>query len=105
MFMINGIAYLYILARSNLVAGAILLMTGINFILLNKQKNAILFSVYFLGLVSFNCFAQPPVVACPSSFSDGHGVHKLIDVMVYDGPVCMDVSLVPEYKKIKKYGI
>ena len=57
MFMINGIAYLYILARSNLVAGAILLMTGINFILLNKQKNAILFSVYFLGLVSFNCFA------------------------------------------------
>ena len=45
------------------------------------------------------------VVACPSSFSDGHDVHKLIDVMVYDGPVCMDVSLVPEYKKIKKYGI
>ena len=70
--------------------------------LLNKQKNAILFSIYFLGLISFNCYAQTPVVSCPSTFSDGHGVHKLDDVYVYDGPVCMDVSLVPEYKKNKE---
>ena len=73
--------------------------------LLNKQKNAILFSIYFLGLISFNCYAQTPVVSCPSTFSDGHGIHKLIDVYAYDGPVCMKASLVPEYKKTNKYGI
>ena len=78
------------------------LMTGINFMLLNKQKNAILFSIYFLGLIPFNCYAQTPVVSCPSSFSDAHGVHKLDDVYAYDGPVCMKVSLVPEYKKNKQ---
>jgi len=48
MFMINEIAYLYILARSNLEAGAILLMTGINFILLNKQKTRYYFQSIFL---------------------------------------------------------
>ena len=73
--------------------------------LLNKQKKEILFSIYFFGLISFNCYAQTPVVSCPSTFSDGHGVHKLDDVYAYDGPVCMDLSLVPESKKIKKYGI
>ena len=69
--------------------------------LLNNQKNAILFSVYFLGLISFNCYAQTPVVSCPPTFSDGHGIHKLTEVMVYDG---MKASLVHEYKKTKKYG-
>lgn len=81
------------------------LMMGINFMLLNNQKNAILFSVYFLGLISFNCYAQTPVVSCPPTFSDGHGIHKLTEVMVYDGPVCMKASLVPEYKKNKEVWV
>ena len=68
----------------------------------NSKEILALFISLLLGVVSINCYAQTPVVSCPSSFSDAHGVHKLDDVYAYDGPVCMDVSLVPEYKKNKE---
>ena len=71
----------------------------------NNKTLVTLFITLLLSIVSTNCYAQTPVVSCPLTFSDGHGVHKLIDVYAYDGPVCMKVSLVPEYKKINKYGI
>ena len=70
-----------------------------NFILLNNRKLPQYLLALFFNIVSINCLAQTPVVSCPSSFSDAHGVHKLINVYAYDGPVCMKVSLVPEYKK------
>ena len=73
-----------------------------NFILLNNRKLPQYFLALFFNIVSINCLAQTPVVSCPSSFSDAHGVHKLDDVYAYDGPVCMKVSLVPEYKKNKQ---
>ena len=59
----------------------------------------------FFNIVSIYCLAQTPVVSCPSTFSDGHGIHKLTEVMVYDGPVCMKASLVPEYKKNKEVWV
>ncbi|WP_370521139.1 STY0301 family protein [Snodgrassella sp. ESL0324] len=68
----------------------------------NSTEIVALFISLLLGVVSINCYAQTPVVSCPSSFSDAHGVHKLDDVYAYDGPVCMKVSLVPEYKKNKQ---
>ena len=73
-----------------------------NFILLNNRKLPQYFLALFFNIVSIYCLAQTPVVSCPSSFSDAHGVHKLTEVMVYDGPVCMKVSLLPEYKKNKQ---
>ena len=71
--------------------------------LLNKQKNAILFSIYFLGLISFNCYAQTPVVSCPSTFSDGHNVYRFKNARVFDGPVELNAELKPEFKKDKQY--
>ena len=68
----------------------------------NNKTLVTLFITLLLSIVSTNCYAQTPVVSCPLTFSDGHGVHKLIDVYAYDGPVCMKVSLVPEYKKNKQ---
>ena len=65
----------------------------------NSKEILALFISLLLGLVSINCYAQTPIVSCPLTFSDGHGIHKLTEVMVYDGPVCMKASLVPEYKK------
>ncbi len=79
-------------------------MISMNFILLNNRKLPQYLLALFFNIVSINCLAQTPVVSCPSSFSDGHGIHKLTEVMVYDGPVCMKASLVHEYKKTKKYG-
>ena len=73
-----------------------------NFILLNNRKLPQYLLALFFNIVSINCLAQTPVVSCPSTFSEGHVIHKLDDVYVYDGPVCMDVSLVPEYKKNKE---
>ena len=73
-----------------------------NFILLNNRKLPQYLLALFFNIVSIYCLAQTPVVSCPSTFSDGHGVHKLDDVYAYDGPVCMDVSLVPESKKNKE---
>lgn len=70
----------------------------------NNKEILALFISTLLGVVSINCYAQTPVVSCPPTFSDGHGIHKLTEVMVYDDPVCMKASLVPEYKKTKKYG-
>ena len=80
-------------------------MISMNFILLNNRKLPQYLLALFFNIVSINCLAQTSVVSCPSSFSDAHGVHKLINVYAYDGPVCMKVSLVPEYKKTNKYGI
>ena len=77
-------------------------MISMNFILLNTRKLPQYLLALFFNIVSIYCLAQTPVVSCPSTFSDGHGVHKLDDVYAYDGPVCMDVSLVPEYKKNKE---
>ena len=77
-------------------------MISMNFILLNNRKLPQYLLALFFNIVSINCLAQTPVVRCPSSFSDAHGVHKLINVYAYDGPVCMKVSLVPEYKKNKQ---
>ena len=77
-------------------------MISMNFILLNNRKLPQYFLALFFNIVSIYCLAQTPVVSCPSSFSDAHGVHKLINVYAYDGPVCMKVSLVPEYKKNKE---
>ena len=74
-------------------------MISMNFILLNNRKLPQYLLALFFNIVSIYCLAQTPVVSCPSSFSDAHGVHKLINVYAYDGPVCMKVSLVPEYKK------
>ena len=73
-----------------------------NFILLKNRKLPLYLLALFFNIVSIYCLAQTPVVSCPSTFSDGHGVHKLDDVYAYDGPVSMDVSLVPEYKKDKE---
>ena len=70
----------------------------------NSKEILALFISLLLGVVSINCYAQTPIVSCPPTFSDGHGIHKLTEVMVYDGPVCMDVSLVPEYKKQRSMG-
>ena len=80
-------------------------MISMNFILLNNRKLPQYLLALFFNIVSINCMAQIPVVSCLSSFSDAHGVHKLINVYAYDGPVCMKVLLVPEYKKTNKYGI
>ena len=68
----------------------------------NNKTLVTLFITLLLSILSINCYAQTPVVSCPSSFSDAYGVHKLDDVYAYDGPVCMKVSLVPEYKKNKQ---
>lgn len=68
----------------------------------NSKKIVALFISLLHGVVSINCYAQTPVVSCPPTFSDGHSIHKLTEVMVYDGPVCMKASLVPEYKKNKQ---
>ena len=68
----------------------------------NNKTLVTLFITLLLSILSINYYAQTPVVSCPSSFSDAHGVHKLDDVYAYDGPVCMKVSLVPEYKKNKQ---
>ena len=80
-------------------------MISMNFILLNTRKLPQYFLALFFNTVSIYCLAQTPVVSCPSTFSDGHGVHKLDDVYAYDGPVCMKVSLVPEYKKNKEVWV
>ena len=77
-------------------------MISMNFILLNNWKLPQYFLALFFNIVSIYCLARTPVVSCPSTFSDGHGIHKLTEVMVYDGPVCMKASLVPEYKKNKQ---
>ena len=73
-----------------------------NFIRFNTRKLPQYLLTLFFNIVSINCLAQTPVVSCPSSFSDAHGVHKLDEIYAYDGPVCMKVSLVPEYKKNKQ---
>ena len=80
-------------------------MISMNFILLNNQKLPQYLLALFFNIVSINCLAQTSVVSCPSTFSDGHGIHKLTEVMVYDGPVCMKASLVPEYKKNKEVWV
>ncbi|MGE9656938.1 STY0301 family protein [Snodgrassella alvi] len=77
-------------------------MISMNFIRFNTRKLPQYLLALFFNIVSINCLAQTPVVSCPSSFSDAHGVHKLDEVYAYDGPVCMKVSLVPEYKKNKQ---
>ena len=71
----------------------------------NNKEILALFISTLLGVVSINCYAQTPVVSCSPTFSDGHGIHKLTEVMVYDGPVCMKASLVPEYKKNKEVWV
>ena len=73
-----------------------------NFIRFNTRKLLQYLLALFFNIVSINCLAQTPVVSCPSTFSEGHVIHKLDDVYAYDGPVCMKVSLVPEYKKNKQ---
>ena len=80
-------------------------MISMNFILLNNRKLPQYLLALFFNIVSIYCLAQTPVVSCPSTFSDGHGIHKLTEVMVYDGPVCMKASLVPEYKKNKEVWV
>ena len=77
-------------------------MISMNFIRFNTRKLPQYLLALFFNIVSINCLAQTAVVSCPSSFSDAHGVHKLDEVYAYDGPVCMKVSLVPEYKKNKQ---
>ena len=80
-------------------------MISMNFILLNNRKLPQYLLALFFNIVSIYCLAQTPVVSCPSTFSDGHGIHKLTEVMVYDGPVCMKASLVPEYKINKEVWV
>ena len=80
-------------------------MISMNFIVLNNRKLPQYLLALFFNIVSIYCLAQTSVVSCPSTFSDGHGIHKLTEVMVYDGPVCMKASLVPEYKKNKEVWV
>jgi hypothetical protein len=77
------------------------LMMEINFMLSNNRKIAILFTSLLLSIVSINSYAQTPVVSCPATFSDEHGTYRLINVRLFDGPICKKVELVPEFKKEK----
>jgi hypothetical protein len=81
------------------------LMLEINFMLSNNKKIATLFTSLLLSLLSINCHAQTPVVSCPVTFSDEHGTYRLINVSLYDGPVCMKATLVPEFKKDKQLWV
>jgi hypothetical protein len=81
------------------------LMMGINSMLSNNRKMAILFTSLLLNIISINCYAQTPVVSCPATFSDEHGTYPLINVSLYDGPVCMKAALVPEFKKDKQIWV
>jgi hypothetical protein len=81
------------------------LMMGINSMLSNNRKIAILFTSLLLNIISINCYAQTPVVSCPATFSDEHGTYPLINVSLYDGPVCMKAALVPEFKKDKQLWV
>ncbi|MCO6518677.1 STY0301 family protein [Snodgrassella sp.] len=78
---------------------------GINIRLMNNIKRAILFISLLLSIVSINCYAQTPVVSCPATFSDGNSIFRLINVSLYDGPVCMKATLVPEFKKDKQLWV
>ncbi|PIT58408.1 hypothetical protein BHC49_01060 [Snodgrassella alvi] len=78
-----------------------LLMTENNIMLLNNRKIAILFTSLLLSIVSINSYGQTPVVSCPATFSDEHGTYRLINVRLFDGPICKKVELVPEFKKEK----
>ncbi|PIT49259.1 hypothetical protein BHC51_04045 [Snodgrassella alvi] len=82
-----------------------LLMTENNIMLSNNRKIAILFTSLLLNIISINCYAQSPVVSCPATFSDGNSIFRLINVSLYDGPVCMKATLVPEFKKDKQLWV
>ncbi|PIT16586.1 hypothetical protein BGI32_03980 [Snodgrassella alvi] len=82
-----------------------LLMTENNIMLLNNRKIAILFTSLLLSIVSINSYGQTPVVSCPATFSDEHGTYRLINVRLFDGPICMKVTLVPEFKKDKQLWV
>jgi hypothetical protein len=81
------------------------LMMGINSMLSNNRKIVILFTSLLLNIISINCYAQTLVVSCPATFSDEHGTYRLINVSLYDGPVCMKATLVPEFKKDKQLWV
>ncbi|PIT52716.1 hypothetical protein BHC44_07185 [Snodgrassella alvi] len=101
----NGMDSSCRIVRLNSEGGVMFLMLGINFMLSNNRKIAILFTSLLLSIVSINSYAQTPVVSCPATFSDGNSIFRLINVSLYDGPVCMKATLVPEFKKDKQLWV
>ncbi|PIT07279.1 hypothetical protein BGI30_10680 [Snodgrassella alvi] len=85
----------------NSEGGVMFLMMEVTFMLSNNKKIATLFTSLLLSLLSINSHAQTTVVSCPVTFSDEHGTYRLINVRLFDGPICKKVELVPEFKKEK----
>lgn len=76
------------------------LMMEINLMLLNNNI-AKLSTALLLSIITINCFAQTPVVDCPTTFFDNHHVYHFFNASLFDGQLTENVELVPEFKKEK----